>query len=378
MENQPKQRVSGEEKEIDLGTLFDIFSRMAKGILSALRSFVNFLFEGLILFLLFIKRRFLLLVVALLLSLVPGLVNYLTRGSQYSSTMIVRANFGSVHDLYNKIDYFNSLIKVGDNKKLADIFHLSELEAGKLHRFEIEPVDDEMQVTELYKNTFYDAGRGIDGLNGESSTGNPTVTARDTAWMKFMKYSDFKKKLTDYDFPLQKVTLYSLMPGVFPHVSQGLVETVSGNKLLESRRRMEDSILYEQTDLIRGSLAGADSLMKAFSKKIGSNERSEGTAVSIVPQPTQNPEIEIFDKQRDLRRSLSGTRQYGEDHQDILQIVSDFNEVGTPISPFKESFLTYSLWCLLGAVCLLLLFEGYWKLVEVEKRRQGNVKGQNA
>lgn len=371
MENQPKQPVPGEEKEIDLGLLFSIFSRIANNVLAAIRKFFNFLFELLILFLLFIKRRLLLLIVGLLLSLVPGLYNYLTKGRQFYSSMTVRANFGSVHDLYNKIDYFNSLIKLGDTRKLAEIFHLSEIEAGKLYRFEIQPVDDEMQVTELYKKTFYEPERNFDGTNVETAA---AVNARDTSWMKLMKYSDFRKKLTDYDFPVQTIGLYTLLPGVFPHVGEGLQEAISENRSLVERQRAEDSIVNEQTVLILGSMSGADSLMKAYSKKIATPGRPEGSALSISSQPAQNPEIELFDKQRDLRRSLSGTRQYVEDHHDILQVLSDFNATGTPISPFKESFLQYSLWCLLGSVCLLLLFEGYLKLAELEKRRQGNAK----
>jgi hypothetical protein len=367
MENQPKQPVSGEEKEVDLGLLFTVFTRMANSVLSGLKSLFTWLFEMLILFLLFLKRRILLLIVGLLLSLVPGLYRYLSRGTQYFSSMTVRANFGSVHEVYNKIDYFNSLIKLGDTKKLADIFHLSELEAGQLYQFEIEPVDDEMQVTELYRKTFYDPERSLDGSNIE--TGPPAI-ARDTSWMRLMRYADFKKNLTVYDFPIQKISLYTQAPGIFPRVGEGLQEVVSGNKSLEASRRAEDSILHEQTDLILSSLSGADSLMKAFSKKIESGDRHDASTLSISPQAAQNPEIELFDKQSDLRKSLSGTRKYVEDHRDILQVISEFNAAGTPIAPFKESFLQYSLWCLLGSIALLLLFEGYLKLGELEKRRK--------
>jgi hypothetical protein len=113
MENQPKQQVSGEEKDIDLGVLFAAFERVGHRLVSAIRSFFFWLVDGLILLLIFLRRRFLLILAGLLVSLVPGLYRFLTRGSQYYSSMTVKANFGSVHDLYNKIDYFNSLIELG-------------------------------------------------------------------------------------------------------------------------------------------------------------------------------------------------------------------------------------------------------------------------
>jgi hypothetical protein len=365
MENQPKQPISGEEKDVDLGVLFAVFEKVGHRLLSAIKSFFFWLVDGLILLLVFLKRRFLLILVGLLVSLVPGLYRYLTRGSQYYSSMTVRANFGSVHDLYNKIDYFNSLIELGETKKLAGLFHLTEPEAAKLYRFEIDPVDDEMQVTELYKKIVYEGGLSDIPIDDANS--------KDTVWPKLVvKYADFRKKLTNYDFPLQKIGLYSLSPDIFPNAGAGLVEAVAGSRSLEERKKAEDSIVYEQTNLVLGSLATADTMMKAFSKRIASAERAEGSTLSISPQPAHNPEIELFDKERDLRVALSGTRQYLETHREILEVYSDFNATGTPISPFKESFLQYSLWCLLGTIVLLLLFEAYVKIADLEKRRRGN------
>jgi hypothetical protein len=367
MENQPKQQAPQEEKEVDLGVLFAVFEKVGHSLLSALKSFFFWLVDGLVLLLIFVKRRFLLIMAGLLVSLIPGLYRYLTKGSQYYSSMTVRANFGSVHDLYNKIDYFNSLIQLGDTRKLADLFHLTEPEAAKLYRFEIDPVDDELQVTELYKKIIYDGG--IDDI--DINDANP----KDTVWPKMvMKYADFRKKLTEYDYPLQRVSLYSLSPDVFSNAGSGLVEAMSANRSSEERKKAEDSVLYEQANLILGSLSNADTMMKAFSKKIASPERTEGSTLSISPQPAHSAEIELFDKERDLRMSLTGARQYMENHRKILEVYSDFNATGTPISPFKDSFLQYSLWCLLGTIAVLLLFEAYVKIEELDKRRRGNTK----
>jgi hypothetical protein len=365
MENQPKQQGAGDEKDIDLGVLFTAFERVGHSLASAIRKFFFWLVDGVILLLIFLRRRFLLILAGLLLSLIPGLYRYLTRGSQYYSAMTVRAIFGSVHDLYNKIDYFNSLIQLGENKKLAELFHLTEPEAARLYRFDIEPVKDELQVTEMYKKMVFDGGLNDIAIEDEHQ--------KDTVWPKLvMKYADFSKNLTDYDFPLQKISLYSLSPDIFSNAGLGLVEAVSGNRSSTERKNAEDSIVSEQANLVLGSLSTADTLLKAFGKRIASGERTEGPTLSISPQPAHSPEAELFDKERDLRVSLSGSRQYLENHRQILDVYSGFNAVGTPISPFKESFLQYSLWCLLGTLIVLLLFEAYVKIEELEKRRRGN------
>lgn len=366
MENQPKQPVT--EKDVDLGVLFDVFARVMNSIGKGLKAFFNWISDFIILFLLFLKKRILLILVGLLLSMVPGLYNYLTKGSQYSSTMTVKTNFGSAHELYNKVDYFNSLIKIGDNKKLADIFHISEPDADRLRRFEVEPVDDELQMAELYRRIFFDIDRDFEAPSAEIAS----LMQRDTSWQKLIRYSDFKKKLTNTDFPLQKVTLFSLSPDVFTRVGKGLLETVSGSQALMERRQAEDSMAFEQTGLIIGSLSNADSLMRAYNKKISNSgdHQMEGAGLAINAQPTHSAVVELFDKARELRRSLSNTRQHAENNREILQVYSDFNAVGTPISPFKQSFLTYTVWCLLGTIVLLLLFEGYWMLDAMEKKKR--------
>jgi hypothetical protein len=313
--------------------------------------------------LLFLKRRFLLIFAGLLLSLIPGLFNYLTKGREFYSSMIVRANFGSVHDLYNKVDYFNSLITLGDNKKLADLLDLTEDEAAKLDHFEIEPVDDELQKTELYKSTFFDQRRALDL--------DPLPAASDTNWQKVMKYEDFKAKLTNSDYPMQKIGLYSLRPEVFSHAGQGLISAVATNQSLEQRKVAEDSILHEQTSLLLASISSSDSLMRSYNRKIAAGDRQEAASLSITSQATAYPEIQLFDKQSDLRRRLFiSRREYEESLRNILQVYSDFSPTGQPISPFKTSFLQYSLWCLLGTIALLLVFEGYLKLDRIEKQRK--------
>ena len=71
MENQPKQQASGEEKEVDLGVLFSVFEKVGHRLISAIRSFFFWLVDGLILLLIFLRRRFLLILAGLVLSLVP-------------------------------------------------------------------------------------------------------------------------------------------------------------------------------------------------------------------------------------------------------------------------------------------------------------------
>jgi hypothetical protein len=364
MENQPKPS-SPDEKDIDLGVLFILFVRIANKILSIFRSLIRLVLSVLIWILLFIRRKIVYLLLGMALGLLPGLLGYWLKGTKYSSAMTVRVNFGSAHNLYNKIDYFNSLIKMGENKKLAQLFHTTEAYAGQLMRFDIAPVDDQLQAAELYKKNFYDPA----DFSRVMKEGQLMLT-RDSAWSQLIKFKDFKDKLKDYDYPMQEVTLYSRAPSGYGNIQAALVAAVSENSALQLQRQIADSLHKEQAGIIRSSLANSDSLMHAFSRSIAAGSKPEGSTLTLSTRLPKNPEVEIFDETIKLKDELRRSQKDEADNHDIVQVYADFNDTGMPISPIKESFLDYSLWFLLATFVILLILEAYTEIDAAEKKKQ--------
>lgn len=363
MENQPI-KPSPEEKDIDLGVLFVVFTRIAQKLLAGFRKMLALFLSVFVWILLFIRKRFVWFLLGMALGLLPGLFGYWFKGTKYSSSMTVRVNFGSAHNLYNKIDYFNSLIKMGDTKKLAQLFNASEEYAGRLIWFDVAPVDDQLQAAELYKKYFYDP----QDYARVMKDGQMMLT-RDSAWSQLIKFKDFKDRLKSYDYPLQQVTVFSRAPNGYGNIQTGLVAAVSNNSALRWEKQVEDSLHQEQTDIIRGSLANADSLMHAFSKGIASGTKMEGSSLTLSTRLPRNPETEIFDQTIKLKDELGRVKKESAENNDIVQVYADFNEAGMPISPVKDSFLEYSLWFLLGTFVLLLLLEAYTQIDAKEKRK---------
>jgi hypothetical protein len=364
MENQPI-KPSPEEKDIDLGVLFVVFTRIAQKLLAGFRKMLALFLSVFVWILLFIRKRLVWLLLGMALGLLPGLFGYWFKGTKYFSSMTVRVNFGSAHNLYNKIDYFNSLIKMGDNKRIAQLFNTSEEYAGKLIWFDIAPVDDQLQAAELYKRYFYDP----QDYARIMKDGQMMLT-RDSAWSNLIKFKDFKDRLKNYDYPLQQVTVYSRASTGYGNIQAGLIAAVSNNNALRLEKQIADSLHQEQTDIIRNSVAGADTLMHAFSKSIALGTKTEGgSAITLSAKPNRNPEIEIFDQTIKLKDELGRIRKESAENNDIVQVYADFNEAGMPISLVKASFLDYSLWFLLGTFVLLLLVEAYAQIDAKEKRK---------
>ena len=89
MENQPI-KPSQDEKDIDLGVLFVVFTRIAHKILSGFRKLLSLMLSVFIWILLFIRRKIVFLLIGIALGLLPGLFSYWFKGTKYSSSMTVR------------------------------------------------------------------------------------------------------------------------------------------------------------------------------------------------------------------------------------------------------------------------------------------------
>ena len=365
MENQPT-KPSPDEKDIDLGVLFIVFTRIAGKIVSIFRRMLSMFLSIMIWMLVFIRRKIVFLLLGMALGLLPGLLGYWLKGTKYSSEMTIRVNFGSVHNLYNKIDYFNALIKMGDTKKIAGLFKISESDAAGLIQFDISPVNDQLQAAELYKKYFYapeDYARIL--KDGQM------MLVRDSAWSQLIKFKEFKDRLKDYDYPLQQVTMYSRAATGYGNIQAGLIAAVSENEALRLQKQVADSLHAAQTAVILGSLANADTLMHSFSKGIATGTRAEGSNLSLSTKPAKSPEIEIFDQAIKLKDELGRVRKDAADNHDIVQVYADFNDTGMSISPIKDSFMEYSLWFLLGTFVLLLVLEAY-KQIDASEKKKGN------
>jgi hypothetical protein len=347
-----------QENEVDLGVFLNLLRKLFKKISRFVQSFILMTYNLVIFALIFIKRRLIWLALGGLIGLGFGLQRYYANGPSYFSEMVVRTNFESSRMLYNKIDYFNSLIKQHHYKDLSALFSISESNAQRLVFFEIEPIDKDLEAAKLYRNTFLDYKRN--GINGV-----------DTLWTKTMKFEDFKKDLKANDFPLQQIRLYSSNPDIFSNVEEGIVKVVNNNKVLQSVKETTTQIFKDEENILNRSLSGLDSLRQAYNKRIelSATQKAEGNNILVSDKDLRNPEIDLYDKELVVKDELFNARKRAIEQQDILQVYSGFNPVGTKASSYKQDFFTYSWWGILIVFALLLLIELYHTVNKLDTKR---------
>jgi hypothetical protein len=359
MQEDIKEPKTPKENEIDLGVFFGLIEKIFRKIGILLSSFFLSLFQLCISILLFIKRKIVWMALGAIVGLGFGLQHYISKGPSYYSEMLVRTNFESTRPLYNLINYFNSLIDQSRFKDLSLIFGIKESEARNLSSFEISPVDDYMETARLYKNTFLDHNR----------TG--TIN-RDTLWSNTVGFNEFRNHLKPYDYPVQKIRLYSTHTGIYPKVQEGLIRSVNNNKVLNYYKQSINGLNSDEVNILERSLSGLDSLRQAYINKVSRSGTSgiNGTSVIISDTGISSPEITMVDKELLLKDELIQAKRKAMEEQDILQVFSGFTPTGIKVKDFtKQSYIRYAIIGLLTSLGVLLLIELFKFLNKLEKNK---------
>ncbi|MFT3825567.1 MAG: hypothetical protein QM731_16730 [Chitinophagaceae bacterium] len=265
---------------------------------------------------------------------------------KYYSDATVRTNFESSRELYNSVDYLNALIKQGQTNELTRIFDISAKEALDLESFEAEPVDNNLIVTDLYKERFLNYRRN-------------EIFRQDTFWTQAIKLNDFKAKLTRYDYPLHVVTAISRGENIFPKLQKGLVNLVSQNPVLQRNKEIADNTLHEQEKLLLRSLDELDSLSSTYNKRLlqedNSKEGGNNNLTLLDKSLLRTPELDLYDKVLLIRDELAALRSRASINQDILQVYTPFGAIGQKQTVLRQSFFKCMLIGVAFAISFILL-----------------------
>src|SRR5690606_13811694 len=172
--------------------------------------------------------------------------------------------------------------------------------------------------------------------------------------------------------PLQRVRVYSHSPEIYRSIQQGLIRNLEQNKNLLALHDKFRNVLEEEEALLTRSLAGLDSLRTAYYKSIASGKaKGEGSNVVLGSNNKNfsNPEIELYDKEMQLKDALTDIRNKLIEQQTAFRITSDINARGTKVSGYNQDFFKYAWIGLLISFFLVLLIECYRFLDRMDKKQ---------
>lgn len=359
--NKPTTETVNRDADADLSLLLYKTGRSFKQFLLWIARGIAAAGKLLVAILLFLFRNILWLLIGFAVGLLFGFYQ-VSKSTTFSSDMIVKANFGSSRNLYNAVDYVNSLISTNQVNELSTLFQVTTAEAGQLLDVSIEPEISELITADMYRQQFLEPERN-------------KKMRLDTFWTRTVKYEDFKESLTDLDYPLYKITAKTSNATVFPKIGHGIVSYINSNPLLSAIKKQQAESNAGEEKLLANSIGNLDSLRNAYNQRLikGESTAPNGNQMMLLQGTKEQsiPELDLYDKMIELQGLLEKSRNRSATESDPVVIQSPFSPVGKKISTFNR-VSTLALYGFLTVVSILLLIGFYkWLLAYEASHKPG-------
>ncbi len=302
---QPKQ-----SEEVDLSQLFKLignaFNRLFNFIGSTLKSLFNFV----ILFLLFIRKYFVKIVVIVIVGFVIGIFTDIVEGPKYISTMLVEPNFNSVEQLYKNMHVYNELVQAKDSVALSEILGISKKEARSLKEFKVNAYADKNQKLKLFDNFVKDLD---------------TITVKSTNPEKFLN------NFNTLSLRFHLLTVTATDNSVAKKIEPVIIEAIKRNVYFNQQKEINNINIALKTSFYTKQLAEIDSLQTLY-KNIMLKQVDRpvaGTNISLGDNVNkENKEFILINKKEEIQSKVLELNIMRVNKLDIINVISDFPDKG--------------------------------------------------
>lgn len=328
-----------QSEEVDLGQLFKIIGNAFNRFFKFIGSIFTGIFSVIILFLLFIQKNFIKLVIIGVLGLAIGFYLDITKQPRYISTMVVEPNFNSVQQLYNNISFYNELAKAKDSIALADALAITTAEASTIKKFKVESHSDDNQKIKLFDNF---------------------IRSLDTTTKKTIDMKVYLKNFNSFDARFHTVSIIATNNSIAKKIQPVIINSITYNDYFNLQKDINDVNIKLQDSLYSKQIAEIDSLQLLY-KKVMLTEAGrpmQGTTISLGENGSKdNKELALINKVEELKTSLVLLNEERANKSSIINVISDFPNKGVKQKGLLQSykFLVPSVMLLLALLVFSLL-----------------------
>ncbi len=339
-ENTPKKETT---QEMDLAQLFQMIGNAFLFLFSLIGKILKVLYGALLSTLIILRRHFLKLVLVLLIGFVVGYIWDSNKQTMYGAVMTVEPNFDSSRQLYNNIEYYNTLTKSRDSITLSEVFGVTPKEAASLTGFYIKPNDNETNRIVRYSRVFKEL---------------------DSVSQRELSFERFNQSIDNTEYDLHLIGVNSSNSTIFRKIQQPIVESIRSNKYFQQQRDIALKNLNRSDSLINISLRETDSLKNIYldlKKAEVSKDNPSGTSIVMAQKQENNVELSLLERKLALKDQLNENELLRIENSEIIKVITDFPDVGY----VETGFFTQFKFILPSAGILLLLIAlGLLKLNE--------------
>lgn len=342
MKKDINQSDNNNSEEIDLGQLFRLIGEAFNKVGKLIERFFLLLFKIFIEIIFFFKQNIIKITCC---TIIFGGIGYMldrASGVSYYSKMLVQPNYGTSFQLYSNVEYYNELAKNRDSLELAEIFNISITEALDLKSFEITP--------------------GPESENEKLLAYDEFIKTSDPITVSMMTFKDFKKQVNIYNSLKYEIIVESKQRNIFSKLEESIVKGINFNSYIKTKQSEELISLKQQESDVKESLERLDSLTVIYGKVLIAESNKQNNATTSIDlgggDKTQTKELEVLALKSDYKKSLRSIKKEIVDKENIVNIISSFQLVGSKKSGFfKKTTILLALTGFLLIVSLLLIKE---------------------
>ena len=323
------------EEEVDLGSLFVIIGRGFSTLFNFIGTFFKFIFLSVIKALVFLKKNFRPIGIAVIIGGVIGGVKEFNKEDLFYSQLMLEPNFKSTRQLYNNVNYYNDLVKQKDTAILQKIFNLEMSVAASLRKFQIQPVQIDSDIINSY---------------------NSLILSLDTLSVKSFGYESFKESFTNYDYKFHRITVRAEKNDVFDKLADVIISSVVNNNFFNRIKTITNKNLNRTDSLYRQNLIQVDTLRNVYMKVMieESKKQTSGTSIDLGGQKSKTKEIDLFATNRKINEDLQEIAIRKSTEYDVINVISNFQPIGTEVKGVTKNYI-FLLGSLGGALMIFWL-----------------------
>ena len=298
---QPQQ-----SEEVDLGQLFKMIGNAFDRFFRFIGGILNSIFLAFVWFVFFIKKHILKFAIAGIIGIAIGFLLERTSEPVYKSYATIKQNYSTGENLYNSINYYNSLIGQKDISTLQKTLNIEEEEAESILGFDINPVINDNQRLQ-----YFDA----------------YLKTLDTAVASKVTYKDYTDNLEDFDYEYQQIAIQSTVRSNFKIVFDNIIESIDKNEFFEREQKKDITELKNEESILLEALSQSDSLQSTYKRvleKVLDNNSASQTSITIEgsTQVDKTKELDLFKSDLELRKQLVINRRNQADKEFIIDVIS--------------------------------------------------------
>jgi len=308
------------EEEVDLGSLFVIIGKGFKNFFNFIGSIFKGAFHFLISILLFFKKHFIKLAIAILVGGIVGLYLESSKEKIYRSDLLVQPNFNSTKQLYNNINYYNDLVEQRNFSLLASIFKIDTARSSSLRKFEISPIIKKIDVINSYDRF---------------------VSTSDSLTVDSFNFDNFNDSFVDYDYYTHEIQVEATINDVFLGLDEVIIASVVNNNYFNRIKKLKNEQFQRTDSLLRVNLIEVDSLRNVYMSVMieDAKNSSTGTSIDLGGSQKTTKEIELFDTDQTINNNLIKISEDIAQKSEVINVISNFQNIGYEVKDISRNYM---------------------------------------